>query len=1149
MDRFDIDPRPPKRPRFFAPSLTGHDRPEELPPPPSRLAQSNGVSAAGSSPDPFYEQFVSIVGVPFPRESVGRIRRAAGDSLERAVNVYFDGSWQNIAKDLAPKNHKTEKKQKELVPTKQEAETPKPQKTQAAAQHVDVKKRRYVGAFGVAAWATTSGLGLITHGEPANIERAKIQPLMKRRRGGRLTPSAQKSDVLTRFTNSRGQEIGRLPQDMAAWVSTLVDQRICAFEGVCVYAPERVRINDTIYLQLRVFMLDEAFRRPDPHVEDTSGRLFEEQETAAEKDLRLRQVALTQLFDAVGMLPTSMSEAAARQKKEGLLHATEKGEPRPSEGDEEPEGEKLEQGQLDALYSKVQAFDWHMPEADPPATFALGLRKYQRQALHWMLNKERNTRPRNNSMHPLWEEYEWPTKDVDDRPLPSVPGEDKFYVNPYSGELSTKFPVQEQNCPGGILADEMGLGKTIEMLSLIHSNLSTDETPNDGSQDGVRSSPKATLIVAPTSLLSQWENEAIKASVPGAMKVLVYYGTDKVLDLHNYLYENRATPTVVVTSYGVVLSEYTQICQSGRSGLFAVRFLRVVVDEAHYIKNRASKTARACCELQAVHRWTLTGTPIVNRLEDLFSLVRFLNVEPWSNFSYWKTFITVPFESKDVLRALNVVQTVLEPLVIRRTKAMKTPDGEALVPLPTRTIDIESVELSETERNIYDLIFMHAQRTFAENVAAGTLLKSYTTIFAQLLRLRQTCCHPILARNRDIVADEEEAALSTNASAEFRDDMDLQELIDGFAAGEAGDPTARFSTHALRQIQTESAGECPICSEEPMIDPAVTPCWHSACRGCMERFVEFQTDRGEVPRCFACRERVSPRDVFEVVRHGQSADQGLQPLSHEPPESCQGAPEADPSPLSSQSQQQQQQPRITLRRIHPLSPTAKPSAKISALLAHLTAMPVDTRAVVFSQFTTFLDLISAQLDRERIPHVRLDGTMPQKARAAVLAAFGAEDGVETDARIDEEGGQKMGRAPATDGPTPTSQTTTPPSQSCPHQQPRVLLISLRAGGVGLNLTAASRVFMMDPWWSFAAEAQAIDRVHRLGQTRPVGVTRFVVRGSIEERMLRVQERKMRIAGSLGLKVGGYGESEEGGRGKGDEERRRERVEELKLLFE
>lgn len=75
-------------------------------------------------------------------------------------------------------------------------------------------------------------------------------------------------------------------------------------------------------------------------------------------------------------------------------------------------------------------------------------------------------------MHPLWEEYAWPTKDYDGKDVLQVVDQNSFYVNPYSGELSLKFPVQEQHCLGGILADEMGLGKTIEMMSLIHSHKS-----------------------------------------------------------------------------------------------------------------------------------------------------------------------------------------------------------------------------------------------------------------------------------------------------------------------------------------------------------------------------------------------------------------------------------------------------------------------------------------------------------------------------------------------------------------------------------------------------------------------------------------------------------------------------------------------------
>lgn len=1100
--------------------------------------------------------FCSIVGQEIPQDTMMQIRTAANDNMERAINIFFDGSWKN-ANHTAPSTIPQEPSRAETT-TESTTVAEEPQGNTQTRDATDWKPpegaevlrsmpyHRYIGAFGVAAWATRSGTNLIRHDEPVKIERTRSQPLTKLRRGGKVIVN-QKADVLTRFTNQRGEEIGRLPRETAEWVSTLIDQRICDFEGVCVFAPDRIRVNDTIYLQLRCYLLRDAFH-PDnlKSLDDNrSTGLFEQQESLEERALRLRQVALVKLFDEINLLPTSTNETTVKHKREGLLRAAEMAEQYDKNrkdnqkdtnelGDlsQEEESAELEEDQLDTLYKKAQSFDFSTPEAQPAEMFVMNLRKYQKQALHWMLAKEKDAKlDRQTSMHPLWEEYKWPLKDVDDKVLPCVYRQDYFYVNTYSGELSLEFPVQEQHCLGGILADEMGLGKTIEMLSLIHSNRimpGADGSVNGlprlpRSSTGVVSAPYTTLVVAPTSLLSQWESEANKASAPGSLRTVIYYGADRNVNLKTLCSaaNGASAPHLIITSYGVVLSEYRNFASrpllsaGGHSGLFSLEFFRVILDEAHLIKNRRSKSARACYELKAIHRWVLTGTPIVNRLEDLFSLVRFLKVEPWSNFSFWKTFITVPFESKDYVRAFNVVQTVLEPLVLRRTKTMKTPEGEALVPLPPRTITIEEVELSQQEREIYDYIYTRAKRTFNDNVEAGTLLKSFTTIFAQILRLRQSCCHPVLTRNKAIVAEEEDAAAAADEASDLKDDMDLQELIDRFTASteaadsnQQQDAAMRFSAHALRQIQNESSGECPICSEEPMIEPAVTGCWHSACKKCLEDFMRHQTDKGEVPRCFSCRAPVTRRDIFEVVRHRSPNSTAEDPdlYSSSPPSSSQPAP------------------KISLRRIYPLSPSAHTSAKIHALISHLTRLPPNTKAVVFSQFTSFLDLIGPQLTRAGIAHLRLDGTMQQKARAEVLRQFTSTETFEDELEDDDD-------------LKPSSRPTRPTTKN---QSPTVLLMSLRAGGVGLNLTAASHVYMMDPWWSFAVEAQAIDRVHRMGQLREVSVTRFVVKDSIEGRMLRVQERKMNIAGTLGLRVGGDGS---------EEERRKERIEELKLLFE
>lgn len=1025
------------------------------------------------------ETFESLLGHKIGADTLKIIQQNCGNNLERAVNMYFDGTYNKPGRSPSQGLFAS-------VPGSA-ASSATPNETGHASEEpaalLNIPRARYTGAFGVEGWATRNGVNVLKHGDKVKVERQKIQPppsvKLKGKFGTVMTPrpntaAARRVDVIVRFTSESGVEIGRLAKDTANWVSTLIDQGICEFEGTCVYAPERIRTNDTVFLQLTCFLLDSAFFRPTFRLaDDRSDRYFEQRETVDEKELRLRQVALIRLFQELNLQPT-LSNASAKEGRKGLLQVAEMDEQMQKDAKKQSnrgkesssasnsdneEGEELEQDQLDALYRKAQSFDFSTPETEPANTFAMTLRPYQKQALHWMMAKEKDEAVHGEpSMHPLWEAYEWPVKDFDEHDLPTVKGHTHFYVNPYSGDLSLDFPAQEQHCLGGILADEMGLGKTIQMLSLIHThrpNVARRRSPATTLASvihfprlGVKSAslleaPCTTLVVAPMSLLSQWKSEADKASKEGTLKIELYYGNEKSSNLQALCCSASvaSAPDLVITSYGIVLSEFSSIVANNgnkafHNGLFSLKFFRVILDEGHHIKNRASKTARACYELSAHHRWVLTGTPIVNKLEDLFSMVRFLCVEPWNNFSFWRTFITVPFESGEFVRALDVVQTVLEPLVMRRTKDMRTPDGQLLVPLPPKQIEIVEVELSRAERDVYEYIFTRAKRTFSKNIEAGTVMKAFTTIFTQILRLRQSCCHPTLVRNRDIVADEEEAGAAADAASGLADDMDLMTLIEQFTAAtdEASQANKAYGAHALEEIRDEADKECPLCMEEPLNDQLVTGCWHSACKKCLVAYVKHEIDRGVVPRCFHCRAPLNQRDLFEVVRHVDEMD------------------------LFSKK------PRISLQRMG----VNASSAKICALVSELREVRRDNpnmKSVVFSQFTSFLSLIEPALSKAGVKYLRMDGSMSQKGRAAVLQEFTEKAGF------------------------------------------TVLLMSLRAGGVGLNLTSAGRVFMMDPWWSFAVEAQAIDRVHRMGQEGEVLVKRFVVNGSVEQRMLRVQERK------------------------------------------
>jgi DNA repair protein RAD5 len=702
---------PSSRPTSATSSTDTHDSSQTDP----ADIEHDGPSGTASHGDFDEETFRAVVGEEtLSQEVVDAIKEAAGSNLERAVNMYFEGSWKSTlaARQTQPVSSRTiQGWTSSARSTPDVAPVSRSSPPQAGAMTLKkMPHERYVGSFGVAGWTTRSGTNLLTAGEAVRIERSRIQPKTKLGRGGKLVQMpSRKSDVVARFTNVKGEELGRLPEETAKYVSALIDQKVCRFEGHAIFAPEHVRVNDTVYLQLRCYMLKTAFEASafvKPEDDNRATGIFEQKESNEEKDLRLRQVALVKLFDEMNLQPTSSNETVAKHKKQGLLRAAEMAEQydqeaanKPKTGSTPPpeaeaeDGIELEDDQLDALYQKAQTFDFDTPVAEPAPTFILELRKYQKQALYWMLSKERDQQQASTLMNPLYESYSWPIKDADDKSLPGVEGQESFYVNLYSGELSLDFPVQESHCLGGILADEMGLGKTIEMFSLMHSNqsevalaataraLSKDSVVNlprlPQTSSSMEPAPCTTLVVSPMSLLSQWESEAVKSSKPGTMRSLVYYGNEKATNLQTLCSAANAAnaPNVIITSYGVVLSEFNQVASSGgdrgsHGGLFSVEFFRVILDEAHTIKNRQAKTSKACYELAAKHRWVLTGTPIVNRLEDLFSLVRFLRVEPWSNFSFWKTFITVPFESRDFVRALNVVQTVLEPLVLRRTKDM-----------------------------------------------------------------------------------------------------------------------------------------------------------------------------------------------------------------------------------------------------------------------------------------------------------------------------------------------------------------------------------------------------------------------------------------------------------------------------------------------
>jgi len=279
--------------------------------------------------------FEAFVGTRVDDDVLEVIRNNCGDSMERAVNMYFDGALRALQKmpttlrSATTSHHSTNVlRQSRSTPSHSESSTRRPQAR-------PIPESRYLGAFGVAGWCTRSGANLLNSGDVIKIERQKAQPLGSLSKGKPKTgviaaprgPSSKRADVVVRFTDSSGAEIGRLEKEAANWVSTLIDQNVCKFEGTCVWAPDILRTNDTVYLQLRCAMRSSAFNaRAFQDDKSQSKSIFEALETSEERDLRLRQVALVRLFQEINLFPTKASAAFAKHGRQGLLDAAEMAE-------------------------------------------------------------------------------------------------------------------------------------------------------------------------------------------------------------------------------------------------------------------------------------------------------------------------------------------------------------------------------------------------------------------------------------------------------------------------------------------------------------------------------------------------------------------------------------------------------------------------------------------------------------------------------------------------------------------------------------------------------------------------------------------------------------------------------------------------------
>lgn len=589
-----------------------------------------------------------------------------------------------------------------------------------------------------------------------------------------------------------------------------------------------------------------------------------------------------------------------------------------------------------------------------------GASRADRKRLTWEEKNERALLEHHPELATVWKDLETSVPKI--QPTRAVqPKAIKLQLLPFQLEGIDWMRKQElkPEFKGGILADEMGMGKTIQTVSLLVSE--PRQKPN--------------LVVAPAVALIQWKNE-IEKYCGENVSVCVFHGSGRTDDV-----KKLKAFDIVLTTYGTLEYHYRRqakgytknhVLRKEESILHKIKWHRVVLDEAHNIKDRTVGAAKAAFGLQADYRWSLTGTPLQNRVGELYSLVRFMAADPYSHYfckkcpcksltwsfkdrkgcddcghkpmdhvCWWNNEILKPIQKYGSSGhggvAFRKLRLLLDRIMLRRTREERNDE----LGLPPRILEVRRDFFNEEEEDLYMSLYNSVSRKFTTFVDQGVVLNNYANIFTLLTNMRQMADHPDLVLKKKISPGKVENTV------------------------------------------------CRICQEEAE-DPIMSRCRHIFCRTCAEQYLETAGD--EVPRCQACQALLSIDIQGPTYEPEETDDKALARLSI-----------VD---------------RIDMSRW-------RSSTKIEGLVEELDqARAAGEKCLVFSQFVNFLDLIEWRLKRAGYSCVKLDGKMTPEARDAAIQYFST-------------------------------------NSAC-----SVFLISLKAGGVALNLTEASRVFIMDVSESF-----------------------------------------------------------------------------------
>lgn len=596
----------------------------------------------------------------------------------------------------------------------------------------------------------------------------------------------------------------------------------------------------------------------------------------------------------------------------------------------------------------------------------------------------------------------------------------------------------------GILADEMGLGKTIQTISML-AHLWENKSYGPF------------LIAAPLSTTSNWVAEFEKWTP--SMPVMLYHGDKKERErLRRTRLRNPGTADfpIMVTSY--------EICMNDRKYLTSFGWQFIIIDEGHRIKNLDCRLIRELQQFQSANRLLITGTPLQNNLTELWSLLHFLlptvfdklsTFESWFDFSGLKdkaSFEQLLSEERQQY-LVKSLHAVLKPFLLRRVKT----DVESL--MPKKREYVLYAPLTSMQRELYQAILDGTSRSYLEDKAVERLSIGLSSRAGTPLSIR-----------------------SNNGSNKRKALSDMGTPNKSAKTSRAGTPSSVASTRSRGR---------PKKNYEEVSDQKYFANLDKP---------ESEEENDEDLSSDAEDEKIRAA-TFEIAKRQLMQKKLGNPIMQL--RLCCNSPYNFFNPFIKVDTDGAETFASETEPDETLVSTSGKMLLLDSILPELIAR--GHKVLIFSQFTTTLDLLGYYLNLRSWNYSRIDGSVAQTDRQDQILAFNK------------------------------------PS-SAAKEAADIFILSTRAGGQGINLAAADTVILFDSDWNPQQDLQAMDRAHRIGQTRNVIVYRFATRNTVEQKLLESAEAKRRLE-KLVIRKGGV-RNDRGGTRSSEKEQELEELQKL-----